>query len=76
MWLSFLNFLVNGGWLDGNFTSCSTNCGNGTKSKLMLCDNPKPVGGSLCPCDDTDPNEIRCNGTEKVIERPCSMPCK
>ena len=67
--------IVNGGWRqEESFHLCSTYA-NGTRIETKHitkhCDNPTPQGGNLCPCNDTDPNEINCDGVSASIEIPC-----
>jgi len=36
-----------GSW--GSYGSCSTTCGDGTKTRTRICDNPVPAyGGAVC----------------------------
>ena len=70
-----------GGWREEPFTECSEICstGNSTgiKRQLKYCDSPRPQGGNLCPCNETNPYEKECNGLYAVIEEPCvESPCQ
>ena len=68
---------VNGGWREEPFTECTEVCGEGLRRKLKYCDNPVPSGGDKCPCDNTNPYEIECDGAYAVIEEPCNeSPCE
>nr|XP_034325188.1 sushi, von Willebrand factor type A, EGF and pentraxin domain-containing protein 1-like [Crassostrea gigas] len=54
--------IVNGGWSPWtSFSECSASCGGGIKSRLRLCNSPKPDPDGL-PCDSTGANEtVFCN---------------
>ena len=72
--ISFL--VVDGGWSDwGSWSTCSTTCGEGCRSKFRTCTNPEPSGtGSLCTDGGTVDTEIEnncpdnpvCNGTPLI----------
>ena len=70
-----------GGWREEPFTECSEICstGNSTgiKRQYKYCDSPRPQGGNLCQCNETNPYEKECNGLYAVIEEPCvESPCQ
>lgn len=59
--------IVDGEWSDwGNWSECSTTCGDGEKNRKRLCNNPSPDnGGEFCvgdPFDFKQCNNIDCPG--------------
>ena len=65
---------VHGNWsTDTAFSMCSASCGEGTKTKVILCNNPKPqYGGNNCTCDDDNDTTKYCDGLKKVLEEQCN----
>ncbi|KAK3084929.1 hypothetical protein FSP39_021552 [Pinctada imbricata] len=55
---------VDGGWSAWLFTACSATCGDGTRSRVRLCNNPAPSNGGLF-CNGS------ANQTEACNERAC-----
>ncbi|XP_033732288.1 sushi, von Willebrand factor type A, EGF and pentraxin domain-containing protein 1-like isoform X2 [Pecten maximus] len=57
--------LVDGEWNEwGNWTECSATCGNSTRTRIRVCDNPAPDnGGAECIGDGTE--------TEVCVEESC-----
>ena len=63
--MSFIKFLLfheaNGGWSGfGSYTTCSSTCGMGTKTRTRSCTNPKPFGEGS-PCSGSNSQSIACN---------------
>ena len=65
---------VHGNWsTDTVFSMCSASCGEGTKTKVVLCNNPRPDnGGNNCTCDYDDATIKSCDGQKKVLEEHCN----
>ena len=57
--------LVAGNWSNwGVWSACSETCGNGTRNRTRLCNNPTPAhGGAACQGD--------ANNTEACLVRYC-----
>ncbi|KAK6186939.1 hypothetical protein SNE40_006195 [Patella caerulea] len=57
--------VVDGGWTDyGNWSVCSASCGNGTRYRKRVCDDPSPDnGGRECEGSDTE--------VEECIQQEC-----
>ena len=52
---------VNGGWSPwGPYGRCSRTCGEGTKTRNRVCNNPAPAHGGL-PCPEPAVESARCN---------------
>ncbi|KAK6167466.1 hypothetical protein SNE40_021487 [Patella caerulea] len=55
--------LVNGGWSNWTYTSCSVTCGQGVRTRFRHCKNPTPAnGGAYCEGHVSD--AINCNQQE------------
>ena len=67
--------LVDGGWRKEETPHVCSTYANGTRIETTnvtkFCDDPRPVGGSLCHCNTTDPNEHSCDGVLAKIDFPC-----
>lgn len=59
---------VDGGWGGwDSWTPCSVSCGNGTKTRYRVCDNPAPAHNGLsCVGNDTD--EKQCTLSECLVD--------
>ncbi|XP_069135772.1 adhesion G protein-coupled receptor B1-like isoform X2 [Argopecten irradians] len=59
---------VDGGWGGwDSWTPCSVSCGNGTKTRYGVCDNPAPAHNGLsCVGNDTD--EKQCTLSECLVD--------
>ena len=52
---------VDGGWTDwGHWSTCSTTCESGTKTRLRSCTNPAPANGGL-QCVGNTTEYMTCN---------------
>ncbi|ESO90272.1 hypothetical protein LOTGIDRAFT_123688 [Lottia gigantea] len=60
-------FTVDGDWGNwGEFSNCTKTCGNGTRTRQRLCDNPSPAhGGATCLGNQTE--------TVACAEIPCPV---
>ncbi|XP_050389149.2 sushi, von Willebrand factor type A, EGF and pentraxin domain-containing protein 1 [Patella vulgata] len=58
--------VVDGGWTDyGNWSVCSASCGNGTRYRKRVCDDPSPDNGGL-----------ECEGVDTEVEECIQAECK
>ena len=58
---TFIFHLANGGWSGfGSYSSCSSTCGDGTKTRTRSCTNPTPFGGGST-CLGSNTQTIACN---------------
>ncbi|XP_060568381.1 sushi, von Willebrand factor type A, EGF and pentraxin domain-containing protein 1-like isoform X2 [Ruditapes philippinarum] len=66
--------MVDGEWSEwGNWSECSTTCGDGEKRRKRLCNNPSPDnGGEDCHGDTFD--FINCNNTDCPVCREIQPP--
>lgn len=68
--------LVNGDWSGWrNWFPCSVTCGNGTRSRLRTCSNPKPqYGGDYCSGENEQSEDcssgVDCSGN--LLSEDCS----
>ena len=67
--------VVNGGWSEwSSFSSCSTECGGGTRTKTRTCTNPAPSnGGDDCPGSATESSSCNTQScpASAIIDLPC-----
>ena len=73
----FLLLLVDGGWSENDtFSDCNVSCGNGSKEKILSCNNPKPeYGGQNCSCAEIT-NWTTCNESIATFREECQLdPC-
>ena len=57
-------FLVDGGYSDyGDWSTCSAECGGGTRTRSRTCTNPAPAhGGADCVGDSTETRDCNMQG--------------
>ena len=67
--------VVNGGWSAwSSYSSCSKECGGGTKTRSRSCTNPAPSnGGAYCPGDATQTSSCNTQScpSSDIIDLPC-----
>ena len=57
---------VDGGWSNwGEWSLCSSTCGQGTRQRTRSCNNPEPSGGGA-GCKGDDRQEQQCEGASNV----------
>ena len=68
--------VVNGGWSEwSSYSSCSAECGGGTRTRTRTCTNPAPLnGGTYCPGDATETSSCNTQScpSSRIIDLPCS----
>ena len=73
-----LQIVVDGNWgAFGQWTSCSTSCGGGTRSRTRSCNNPPPSnGGKQCSGSASETESCgmnKCPGKCKLLKNPKNL---